>query len=116
MAKQTEKMRIEGVAEIIKQIFQLVMFLKLERTYLEKLKDELEHRYTMATAGSVILEATGIDSSEKEMETVLYMKRLEALLNLIDTLDETEANRKEFNEGKEKRAEARKQLSKIFGE
>lgn len=110
----TEKERVQINADLIAQIFTEIQLLDV--SLLNRALELSKKRYTMATSGAAIVQAAGMDSTEKEMEALLYIDRIKALINLIDTLKDTEARRQEFFQDKEKKQEGRDQLSKFFGE
>lgn len=69
------------------------------------------HAVTMAP----ILGAAGIDFEEAEINNKYRAKRAAALLNLIQTLVNTEKEVKEFKEKKLKQVKTNQELKKMFG-
>ncbi len=113
ISKQT--IEIEILAERIKLLWALLGELI---PYKEKLKDVAEEagkRSSMTLSIAPILGAFGQNYEEVHLQKEIERKRAEALYNLINVLDETEKERKEFAEKKIKKAEGLAQIHKALG-
>ena len=119
MKKETIKIEkqieIEMLAERIKLLWG---FLGELIPYKEKLKDvveKTEERSSMVLTIAPILGAFGQDYEEVYSQKEIERKRAKALFNLINVLDETEKERKEFAEKKIKKNEGLAQIHKALG-
>ncbi len=82
------------------------------------LKDTLEfsdNNVSRTQAMAPILTAYGMDYDAAEFEAKLRARRSSALFNLIDTLEQTELERIEFEKKQNGRREGRDQLAKALG-
>lgn len=105
----------EFVAGRLKYVFMLIAELIPYRDLLVEAGEESAERANKVVGGAVVWTAMGLDYREAEFENKLRLKRTKAVLNLVDTLVETEKQRKEFREEQKIRAENRAFFSKMLG-
>ncbi|GIW70342.1 MAG: hypothetical protein KatS3mg101_1089 [Patescibacteria group bacterium] len=113
--KLEKKIEIEVLAERIKLLW---VFLAELIPYKETLKDVAEktsERSSMALSMAPILGAFGQDYEEVHLQKEIERKRAKALYELINVLDETEKERKDFAEKKVKMSEGLAQIHKALG-
>lgn len=109
-----EQERIILLAERVKLLFMFCSDMLDDLDLLERVLKESHQRNSMATSGAVILGALGIDSEEAELDAQLHIKRTDALIALITTLRDTEADRTKFKLSKADREATASQLRQFL--
>lgn len=107
--------KVEQVAEQVKLLFSFCFQLVPDLDILKKVSKLSGERVSTAMAMAPILGAQGMDYEEVEFETRLKAKRADALVNLIQVLEETEKERMVFADKQKARAQGRADISKMLG-
>lgn len=107
--------KVQIVAEQVKLLFGFCFQLVPDLDILKKVAKLSDDRVSTAMAMAPIFGAVGGDWEVAEFETKLKAKRADALLNLIEVLEQTEKDRIEFAEKQKGKSEGRAQMARIFG-
>ena len=107
--------RAELVAEKIKVLFMFCMDIAADKDLIEAVREQAQQEQSRALSMAPILGAVGLDYEEAELEAGVHARRAAALLNLIDTLQETEYDRIDFKKKQASTAEARAKIARMVG-
>ncbi len=113
--EQTKRARAEVLSERIKLLFIFVLELKNDKDLLQEAIDAANDRASFASSAAALFGAVGMDYESAEFEAILHARRAKAILNLINTLEETEKDRAEQISKSKKKAEAQNMLRGILG-
>lgn len=114
--KETEQqIEIEMLAERVKLLWRFLAELIPHKEKLKDVAEKTQERSSMDLTMIPILGAFGQDYEEVYLLTEIERKRAKALFNLVDVLDETEKDRKEFAEKQIKKQKGLAQIRKALG-
>ncbi len=114
-SKQEKQARIESLAEKIKLLFEFCGMMIKDRDLVKEVLEDSERRASYSLSAAPLLGAVGMDYEAIEFDARLHGKRAGALLNLLDTLAETEESRAEFSKSQQQKAEGRETIKKMLG-
>jgi hypothetical protein len=89
--------KVINLAEKIKVLFAFAHGLAPDMELLKEAFLGAKNKESFSVSAAPILGAFGIDYEQKEFEWALRRKRVEALINLIEVLENTEKERSERN-------------------
>ena len=80
----------ELLAKNIKSLINKAYTISIDMKLLKELKKDLDDKYSLATGGSVIYLAFGIDAGKKQRELEFLIERYNAIINLIEIIKKTD--------------------------
>lgn len=107
--------RAELVAEKIKILFMFCMDIATDKDLIEQVREQARQQQSNALSMAPILGAVGLDYEEAELEAGVHARRAAALINLIDTLQETESDRIDFKKKQASTTASREQIARMVG-
>ena len=104
----------ELLARNIKELIKKAYFISIDMELFKEAKKDLDKKYDLAKHGSVLCHAFGINAEKKEQELVSMIKRYDAIINLIEVIEETDKERVEMEEQEKAIESNKKKLESMF--